>query len=237
MVDAVVDCISQRQLGHVYRPLIEELAAFLSVVTGTLFRVPRQRQVWTWTPTVQGPDCSVRQLGYVETANRPSMPARGTSLPVPVGPVDMTEEEMTVPQDTVNLWEKYRALTGDRRRQFLAAASKSQEAMLYWSEERGTASFASMVVACEALKPPDPLYSEHNIYDVVDALLGKEAGERLRTQLFDPKVHPKLHPQFIRNAHLHRGEFHGFEFAHGISQSQFQRSYVRRRDPPSSQDH
>ena len=93
--------------------------------------------------------------------------------------------------------------------------------MLYWSEERGTASFASMVVACEALKPPDPLYSEHNIYDVVDALLGKEAGERLRTQLFDPKVHPKLHPQFIRNAHLHRGEFHGFEFAHGISRSNF----------------
>jgi hypothetical protein len=132
----------------------------------------------------------------------------------------MTEEEEAVPQETVDLWAKYRTLTADRQRQFLGAASKLQEALLHWGE-RGTASFASMVIACEALKPADALYSEHNIYDVIEALLGREASERLRTQLFDPKIHPKVHPQSIRSAHLHRAEFHGFEFAQGGRMSNF----------------
>jgi hypothetical protein len=52
-------------------------------------------------------------------------------------------------------------------------------------------------------------------------LLGKGAGERLRTQLFDPKIHPNLHPQSVRNAHLHRGEFHGSEFANEAMSSNF----------------
>jgi hypothetical protein len=171
--------------------------------------------------TAEGTDCSVRHLGYVEAANRPGMPARGTCVPVPMGPADVTDEELTVPQDIVSLWEKYRSLTAERRWQFLRAASKLQEARLLWDEQRGTASFALMVVACEALKPADPLYSEHNIYDVIDALLGKGARERLQTQLFDPKIHSKLHPQSVRSAHLHRGEFHGSEFAHEVIMSNF----------------
>ena len=133
----------------------------------------------------------------------------------------MTEEELAVPQDIVSLWEKYRSLIAERRWQFLRAASKLQEARLLWDEQRATASFALMVVACEALKPADPLYSEHNIYDVIGALLGEGARERLRTQLFDPKIHSKLHPQSIRSAHLHRGEFHGSEFAHEVIMSNF----------------
>jgi hypothetical protein len=221
VVDAIVDCISQGQSRHVFSQLLEELAAFLTVVTGTLFHQSRQGQVWTWAPTAQGTDCSVRQLGYFETANRSGMPARGTYLPVPVRPADPPEEEFTVPQDIVSLWEKYRTLTEERRRQFLRAASKLQEALLHWDDQRGTASFASMVVACEALKPADPLYSAHNIYDVIDALLGRGASERLRTQLFDPKIHPKVHPQSIRSGHLHRGEFHGSEFEHGVTMSNF----------------
>ena len=212
VVDAVVNCISQGQSPHVFSQLLQELAAFLTAVTGTLFHLSRQGQVWTWALTAQGTDCSVRQLGYVETANHPSMPARGTCLPVPVAPADpadMPEEQFTVARDTVSLWEKYRSLTGERRRQFLGAASKLQEALLHWAEQRATASFASMVIACEALKPADPLCSKHNIYDVIDELLGERASERLRTQLFDPKIHPRVHPQSIRSAHLHRGEFHG----------------------------
>jgi hypothetical protein len=91
---------------------------------------------------------------------------------------------------------------------------------LLWDERHWTASFALMVVACEALKPADPLYSEHNIYHVIRALLGKEASERLQT-LFDPTIHPKLHPQFIRSAHLNRGELYGSEFARGVMMSNF----------------
>ncbi len=221
VLDAVIDCISRGQSPALFSQSIEELAAFLTVVTGTLFHLSRQGQVWTWALTAQGTECSVRHLGYVEMMSRPSMPARGTCPPVPMGPADVTEEQFAVPPDIVSLWEKYRALTQDRRRQFLGAASKLQEARLHWGEQRGTSSFAAMVVACEALKPADPLYSEHNIYDVIDALLGKGTGERLRTQLFDAKIHPKVHPQSIRSAHLHRGEFHGSEFAHEVMMSNF----------------
>jgi hypothetical protein len=221
VVDAIVDCISQGQSPAVFGQLLEELAAFLAVVVSISFHLPRQGQVWTWALTAEGTDCSVRHLGYVEAANRPGMPARGTCVPVPMGPADVTDEELTVPQDIVSLWEKYRSLTAERRWQFLRAASKLQEARLLWDEQRGTASFALMVVACEALKPADPLYSEHNIYDVIDALLGKGARERLQTQLFDPKIHSKLHPQSVRSAHLHRGEFHGSEFAHEVIMSNF----------------
>jgi len=59
------------------------------------------------------------------------------------------------------------------------------------------------------------------MYDVIGALLGSEADERVRTQLFDPKIHPKLHPQSIRSAHLHRGEFYGSEFAQEVGMSNF----------------
>lgn len=165
----------------------------------------------------------MRQLGYVETGVHTGMSAREVCHPVPTAVADvpdMTEYELAVPGDIVNLWTKYRSLPPERQRQFLAAASKLQEALSHWGE-RDTASFTSMVVACEALKPDDPAYSDHNLYDVVEALLGREASERLRTQLFDPKIHPKVHPQSIRSAHLHRGIFQGLEFAHGVGMSNF----------------
>jgi hypothetical protein len=90
VVDAVVDCISQGQSPGVFGQLLEELAAFLAVVVNTSFHLPRQGQVWTWALTAEGTDCSVRQLGYFEAANRPGMPPRGTCVPVPMGPADPT---------------------------------------------------------------------------------------------------------------------------------------------------
>jgi len=152
VVDAVVDCISQGQSPHVFSQLIEELAAFLTVVAGTFFHLPRQGQVWTWAMTAQGTDCSVRHLGYVETVERPGMPERGMCAPFPLGPPDMSDEEHAVPADIVSLWGKYRALTGQQRSQFLRAASKLQEARVHWDAQRTTASFASMVVACESVE-------------------------------------------------------------------------------------
>jgi hypothetical protein len=44
----------------------------------------------------------------------------------------------------------YRALTPDRRRDFLQAAAKWQEAMSQRLPEGSTLSFALMVVACES---------------------------------------------------------------------------------------
>jgi hypothetical protein len=230
VVDATRDCISRGHSAQVLGQLLEELAAFLSVMTGILFHLPQSRQAWTSETTAEGTACSVRFIGYVETAEHPEMPAPGTMPPVPLVPRgetigqravrSITQREQAMPEDIVALWANYRALTPERKQQFLAAASKFQEALLHWGQ-RGTASFASMVVACEALKPADPLYSEHNMYDVIEALLGKPVAERLRTQLFDQKIHPRVHPQAIRSAHLHRGELYGFEFAHGIGMSNF----------------
>jgi hypothetical protein len=109
VVDAVIDCISRGQSPHVFSQLLEELAAFLAVVVNTSFHVPRQRQVWTWALTAEGSDCSVRHLGYIETANRLGMPTRGTGLAVPAASADMIlKEELAVPQDIVDLWGKYR---------------------------------------------------------------------------------------------------------------------------------
>jgi hypothetical protein len=210
VVDAVLDCISRGHSVRALGQLLEELSAFLSVLTGSLFQVPQNRQTWTWEITRQRTVSSVRTLGYIENAEHRGMPAPGTCPPVPLAPRAETEEqeaarsiiqeEQAMPEDAVALWAQYRALTADRQQQFLAAASKLQEALLHWSQ-RGAASFTSMVVACEALKPAEPLYSEHNIYDVIEALLGKQVAERLRTRLFDQKVHPRIHPQPVAAVH------------------------------------
>ena len=56
-----------------------------------------------------------------------------------------------------------------------------------------------MVVACEALKPQDPHYKDHNVYHVIEALLSKQMADLLREDWFKA--------QDVRNAHLHCGEF------------------------------
>jgi hypothetical protein len=70
VVDAVVDCISQAQVPHIFRQLLAELAPFLSVVVAASFRQSRQGKVWTWAPTAEGTDCSVRHLGYMARLDR-----------------------------------------------------------------------------------------------------------------------------------------------------------------------
>jgi hypothetical protein len=77
-----------------------------------------------------------------------------------------------------------------------------------------TARFAWMVAACEVLKPPGPQFRDHNIYHVVEALLGKPTADLLQEQWF--------RPQDVRNAHLHRGEFRGSEFIQHAMMSSFQ---------------
>jgi len=61
-----------------------------------------------------------------------------------------------------------------------------------------------MVVACEALKPAGRAFQKHNIYHVVEALLGQTVADKLRE--------PWFQPQTVRSAHLHRGDFRGYEF-------------------------
>jgi hypothetical protein len=203
----MVECVGQSESVWVNDQFARKLAAFLSVVMRKYVRVEDQGRVWTYS---SGPeDCAVRQLGYMEAEYRPGMPARGDIRPVRLATIDeIVDDEETLPRDVVELWNKFRSLDADQSQQFLQAAAKWQEASMIWGEtgERMTLSFALMVVACEALKPPGPAFWNHNVYDVVEALLGEPVADRLRRL-----PHP-FTPKNVRGTHLHRGVFHGSEF-------------------------
>jgi hypothetical protein len=229
LVDALIDCAGPSDAPHLFKRKLRDLAAFLSVVLGTRLRLPENRQTWTFSQGLA--DCEVRSLDYFEPVNPEAMPSRGTVAPVPFRPVERPDfswggidgsiNELAVPADIADLWERYSVLPADRRRDFLQAAAKWQEALSHWGEA-STLSFALMVVACEALKPSEPQYKDHNIYAVIEALLGKEIADRLQEQWFCP--------QNIRSAHLHRGEFRASELLHDMITSSYQ-------DPTFDQAH
>jgi len=231
IVDALVDCVGPGDAPFVFDQTLRELAAFLTVVTGMVVRLPEQGQ--KWTATIGAADCAVRSLGYFETDSPQQMPMRGSCRSVPLKPVSRPDfsrgeivvgstNEQELPADIIDLWTSYRALNPNQRRDFLQAAAKWQEALLHWAE-RSTLSFALMVVACEALKPSCPRFKDHNIYQVVEALLGKQHAERLRERGF--------RAQDVRSAHLHRGEFHGSEFVQAaITSSYYDPTFTQTRD-------
>jgi hypothetical protein len=203
--DAMLDIINPTDVPHVLRQRFEELSAFLSVMMTDDVLVEVQGRAWTSTQGAA--DCAVRNLGYYETENPTQMPQRGACRSMPLWPldgppagIDGITNELSLRADVIELWTIYSALPVDRQRQFLQVAAKFQEAMIHWKDRR-TLSFALMVVACEGLKPK---LHEHNVYHVIEALLGKATAERLRQQLFPP--------QSVRSTHLHTGEFHSSEF-------------------------
>src|SRR5260370_41394532 len=87
--------------------------------------------------------------------------------------------------------------------------------MQHWAE-RSTLSMALLVVACEGLKPAGLQVRDHDLYHVIDALLGRDVVERLR------RWENSLRPDEVRNAHLHRGVFRGSEFVEAAMWSSFQ---------------
>jgi hypothetical protein len=111
--------------------------------------------------------------------------------------------ELSLPVDIIGLWDAYLLLKADQRRRFLQATAKWQEALMRPSDRR-TLSFALMVVACEALKPPGREFHHHNINHVIEALLGRAFATRLKDRWF--------RAQYVRSVHLHLGEFLASEF-------------------------
>jgi hypothetical protein len=229
LVDALIDCAGPSDAVAVFSRKLRDLSAFLSVVLGTRVYLPQNRQTWTFSQGLA--DCAVRSIDYFEPVNPESMPPPGVVPSVPFesinrpdfsrSGIDGSTNEIALPEDTVDLWTRFSALSPERRRDFLQAAAKWQEALSHWGEER-TLSFALMVVACEALKPSEPQYKDHNIYAVIEALLGKATADRLQEHWF--------RPQNVRNAHLHRGEFRSSEMLHDMIAS----SYI---DPTFDQAH
>ena len=227
-LDVMLDCIGLSDAPRALQDRLYEVCAFLSVVMRKAIWNTSGKPAWTWEMGTDAVlNCAVRQLGYLEANNPLQMPQRGEFQAVPLRPVhalpqgiDGSTNEQLLRDDVVELWASFRALPTERRRQFLQAAAKWQEAMALWSD-RDTLSFALMVVACEALKPPDA-DRRANVYDVIGALLGKDTSNRIRGGEFAA--------QTVRNAHLHAGELLGDE----LIRSAFNSSY---RDPSFMEAH
>lgn len=225
LVNAQINGIDFQHASSTFDVALRELSVFLTVVMGMNVRVsPNGGRGWTWSTDASGQavQCDIRNLGYWEKQWPTEMPTRGQIQPVPLKAVqrpdfslrgiDGTQTEVHLPEDIVDLWQAFAGLLPDRRRQFLQVGSMWQLA-LSLGHEYQTARFAYMVAACEALKPPEPQYWKHNVYEVIEALLGKPIADSLRQQ---------FQPQNVRNAHLHSGEFRGSEFIQHAIMSSFQ---------------
>ena len=223
IIAAEFDAISESHASSLFAVMQRELAVFLSVVLGKHFDLsPNGGCGWTWGKDAEGSMVTdVRSLGYWETAMPNSMPAKGTLPDVPVeniarpeferGGIDENSRELSVPADIAVLWDKFAKLPAPKRLQFLQVASMWQAALSVWAQHE-TMRFALMVAACEALKPSDSRFKEHNIYDVVEALLGKPRVDALRKLQFTPHD--------VRNTYLHAGQLRGSEFVrHGFESS------------------
>jgi hypothetical protein len=224
-IDAVLECVGQSDIANARQQMLLEVSAFLSVITRTAVRLQDYGRVWVFTSDMTG--CEVRSLGHLEPANPTNMPSRGTVHQVPLYPldnpprgIDGSTNEITIREDIADLWALYRSLGVRQRAQFLQAAAKWQEANIHW-QDRPSLSFTLMVIACEALKPPDA-DDRQNCYDVIEALLGRTAVDRVRQNPFPA--------QRVRSTHLHTGEFHGSE----LIMTDFLASY---RDPSFREVH
>ena len=225
LVHALINGIDLQHASDCFMVTLRELSVFLTVVMGTNVRVsPNGGRGWTWSTNSSGQvECDIRSIGYWEKQWPKEMPARGQSQSVPLRAVsrpdfslrgiDGTQTELHLPEDIFDLWRAFTGLPPNRRQQFLQVGSMWQLA-LSLGHDYQTARFAWMVAACEVLKPPDPQFRDHNIYHVVEALLGKPVAAQLQEQWF--------RPQSVRNAHLHRGEFRGSEFVQHAMMSSFQ---------------
>lgn len=214
VVDSQVPGIDWADASSHFDVLLREAAVFLTVVLRMLVTVPENgRRDWTWTPAADGAiRCEVRQTGYVETKNPAAMPTpsgkpislRSVSRPDwSIGGITTSDSEQCPPEDIVSLWRTFSGLTRERRQEFLQSGSLYQLALTLFPKFR-TASFAFLVAACEALKPEGDEFREHNAYGVIEALLGKDVADRLRS-------HP-VRAQDVRSVHFHRGEFRADEF-------------------------
>lgn len=226
LVHAFVDAIDAMHSAEVVHVVLRELSVFLSVVMGTHVRVaPNSVREWTWEvdPSGKTINCEVRATGYLEQNWPATMPAKGANHSIPLDAVprpdwslrgdDGTRNEQHLPADTADLWQTLAALSVVRRRQFMQVGSMWQLAISLGHEYQ-TARFAWMVGACEALKPPARSYRRHNIYHVVEALLGSSIAALMQESWF--------RPQGVRNAHLHSGELRGSEFMEHAMMSSFQ---------------
>jgi hypothetical protein len=214
LVSALIQGVTVRDAQDMFQEKLQEICAFLSVVTRQNIVITNPRQTWTWEPGAAATIISsVRNIGYTELEGPAGMADRGPCSAVPLYAVsrpdnelrgiDGTQSELALPEDIIPLWDDFRALNAEQRRKFLQIAARWQEALMH-SRNRETLSFSLMVIACEALKPSDRQFDDHRIDDVVGALLGEPTAAYLKEDWF--RAH------HVRSMHVHQGELRGSEF-------------------------
>ncbi len=214
VVDAVLDAIDDRAGRAAFEVKLREVSVFLSVIARIQAKPASQsKQIWTWTLAADGTTtCDVRQSGYLEiqpggmppAGSAPAIPLRQLGRPAfePDG-VTINDTEQWLPADIVNLWHRYKDLSGELRNQFLQAANLWQCSQSL-DHRYATTKFALMVASGEALKPSVRDSRAHKLYHVVGGLLGAQAASVLAEDWFKA--------QEARSVHLHAGEFRGGEF-------------------------
>lgn len=224
LIDAQVEAIDRMNAPFTFEVLLRELSVFLSILMTKEVRVPPNGRMWTWKAEPAGQiECEVRNVGYRERDQSSELPAKGQVPGVPMVPIQrpdfslrgifVGDTQQLLPADFINLWRAFAGLGPDLRQHFLQVGSMYQAA-LSLGHTYETSRFVWMVAACEALKPREPQFRDHNIHHVVEALLGKPSADLLQEQWF--------RPQDVRNAHLHSGEFRGSEFVQVAMMSSFQ---------------
>lgn len=214
LVDAQLAAIDFMDANASLTILLREIAVFLSIVLRRYVRVEsNEGRTWIQPPFGVIATSNIAQLGYVEGHARSEMPKREMLPFVPTTPIVRPnlkepmgiglENELRVPADLCDLWTAFVQLSPDARRDFIQAGTLLQLAYFVQADYR-TAGVALMTAACEALKPGDSAYRDHNAYDVIEALLGAETVAALRQQRYQPID--------VRNALFHRGELHADEF-------------------------
>ena len=220
-LDGMVECAGPRELPFAATVDAREVAAFLSVVLGEAVSLMKQGNVWTFEQIDGNPDwspsCKVRCRGYLETANPTSMPAKGTAGAARLAPATSVnngvgeESEITIREDIVSLWVKYRSLSSNLRDQFHRAATMWRQAASL-PQDFETLRFALMVATCEILLPPG---EKRNVYDVVEGLFGHAETHELREMTAAAQKawrgSDQKQAHDIRNLSLHAGELFGNE--------------------------
>jgi hypothetical protein len=213
-----------------FQTRMQELRIFLGVVLGICPKLVRPKDGWVAQFDKHGRPtaCTLQSIGYWEVGPRRTFPVKGSCPPIRREAVtrpgtgrsgiwpDMNEE--WVPADIEELWRAFTALPAAKRANFVRAGNAYLIARSMWPDQR-TAYAVFLVVACEALKPTGKQYDRMNIYGVVASLVGPDEAMKLRDL--------SIHPQQVRNRHVHRGELAAGELLTDTYSQQLCRSVIR----------
>jgi hypothetical protein len=169
-------------------------------------------RTWMWRSTAtEAMESNVESLGYCQPG-AVQMPVAGVVNSVSTTDVSRPDfslrgvgddQEIRLPSDILDLWRMFGALPQDKRQQFLGVGTVWQVSTLL-GRRYPTAAFTWLVATCEALKPPDHQFRDHNVFHIVESLLGRARVDEVRRWRFRPDA--------IRGRHIHTGQFFGSEF-------------------------